>query len=257
MTSSGRGSRRRAVAAKAARIRASSPGWVLAATITGRPPRARPSRSASPESTGRSGAANLASARPSTSAPRDRSAAAAVWSRARIRSKEPKRARAAPGASPQRLTLAGERRADTRAMRAPRLLVAAMRFGQRSLSTKTAKSGRQWRTKRRAAAGVSIGAYWCITPAGKRWARISAAARVPLVTSTLASRSSFRRRARGARERLSPTLAPCNHASRPTGRSRLGYPSRSPSRSGSSFPDRTRRLSRAAANGEIAPEAAA
>ena len=50
--------------------------------------------------------------------------------------------------------------AETRASRVPAAWAAISRFGQSSLSTNTARSGRQCAMNRRAPPGVSSGTYW-------------------------------------------------------------------------------------------------
>jgi hypothetical protein len=115
-------------------------------------------------------------------------------------------------------------------------------LGQISLSTKTARSGRQWAMNRSAAAGVSMGMNWWTARGGKRWASSSAEASVPDVANRASAGSAANNAStKGKTDRVSPTLAPCSQTSLPEGRSRLGRPSRSGSRWASSLPCRARR----------------
>ena len=145
----------------------------------------------------------------------------------------------------QRRMLPSDMRADKSAVRAPRDLTDSSSEGQSSLSAKMASSGAQYRVKRAAKSGVSTGAYWWITPSGRRRPISSAAATVPLVIKRVTSG----RRARspsmiGSSDRPSPTLAPCSQTRGPCGRARLGLAMRSSIRAASSLPALARWRSR-------------
>ena len=127
-----------------ARISVSSPGWVLAASHTGRPARrAVNSRSVS-GSAGKTGAARFRS--PSTvtePAPRARRRAASSSPRAWIRANPPNTDRAAAGTRAQAAAERADRRALISIVGIARARHAARMLGQSSLSTNPAASGRQ------------------------------------------------------------------------------------------------------------------
>ena len=100
-----------------------------------------------------------------------------------------------------------------------RACASRIRFGHSSLSTNRPSDGRQWSRNPPTAPGVSTGAYWWMTPSGRRWAIIPAEVRVPVVTSTDSSgRRSASRAMTGSSDRLSPTLIACIQTSAPLGR---------------------------------------
>ena len=137
----------------------------------------------------------------------------------------------------QRRMLPSDMRADSRAVRAPRDLRDSSSDGHSSLSAKMASSGAQYLVKRAAKSGVSTGAYWWITPSGRRWPISSAAATVPLVIRRVTSGRRMRSPSMiGRSDSPSPTLAPCSQTRGPCGRSRLGRAIRSPIRATSSLP---------------------
>ena len=68
----------------------------------------------------------------------------------------------------------------------PARFVSTIMFGHSSDSATSAASGRQWSRKRRRKYGLSIGAYWCSAPAGRRRESSAADVTVPVVTSAVA-----------------------------------------------------------------------
>ncbi len=224
---------------------ASSPGCVLAASQTGRPARSVRSRASSASSAGKGGAANFRLPRHSTAPPlsrASRSATAADCACSIV--KAPNTVRAVRGMRCQAAKLPGDSRPFTSASGMPRAAQPASRFGQISLSTNAAASGRQWSRNRAAQRGTSSGTKRCSTrpsspSSGRRCASIRAEVSVPVVIST--ETSGGRAVSTGSTDTLSPTLAACSHSSRPGGRGVASMPRRSPSLAASSLPARARR----------------
>ena len=82
----------------------------------------------------------------------------------------------------QRLNERSDSRPLTRISGMPRSALVRIRFGQRSDSANSARSGCQWSRKRRTKRGASSGTNWWMTPGGSRCSASLAEVTVPDVT---------------------------------------------------------------------------
>ncbi len=156
-----------------------------------------------------------------------RSAEAASWGLRKAT--RPSSARAAPGARAQARALRAESRAPANQTGTPRAWQASRRLGQISLSTTRCASGRQRRSTRRAAPGVSQGARRTVTRSSPQEAAASRPVTVWTVSRMRSARWSARQRSiRRRTEAASPTLAAWTQSVGPSGAG-APWPKRAPS----------------------------